>query len=90
MVYLWVLLCIHAQMCDEMSACFLSHLCPSKNTALHCFVPVLTHRCSADREAALVRVTATGLRCVRVTQAVSESLCGLGVWSAADGQGGEG
>lgn len=38
----------------------------------------------------MVRVTATGLRCVRVTQAVSQSLCGLGVWSAADGQGGEG
>lgn len=38
----------------------------------------------------MVRVTAAGLRCVRVTRAVSQCLCGLGVWSAADGQGGEG
>lgn len=85
-VYLRILLRIHSQM----SAFYLSRLCLSKNTDLYCFVHVLTRRSSADREAAVVRVTATGLRCVRVTQAVSQSLCGLGVWSAADGQGGEG
>lgn len=66
-------------------------ICVFKNTrGFYCFVHVLTRRTSADRKAAVVRATATGLCCVRVTQAVSQSLCGLGVWSAADGQGGEG
>lgn len=74
----------------ELSAFHLSRLYLSKNTDLYCFVRVLTHRSSADRGAAGVRVTATGLRCVRATRAVSQSLCGLGVWSAADRQGGEG
>lgn len=88
--YLRILLCIHTQMSDEMSAFYLFSFCLSKSTDLYSFVQVLTRGSSADREAAVARVAAAGLRCVRGTQAASQSLCGLGVWSAADGQGGEG
>lgn len=58
------------------------------NTEIFCFVRDVTRRTSADRKTEVVGVTAPWAVLRERDSGCSQSLCGLGVWSPADGQGG--
>lgn len=55
---------------------------------IFCFVRDVTRRTSADRKTEVVGVTAPWAVLRESDSGCSQSLCGLGVWSPADGQGG--